>query len=117
MHLETNTVRSTVEDTEIIELFESDVDNAKFLIEIPEVFNRDNNKLSMIKEGVPMKDATSIIEDKSMTPSNETSFIFILSSLLKLPTNDYQHVIKSHYESVLSLLIHIFSEHSRMRSG
>ena len=64
-----------------------------------------------------MKDMPSLIKDKSMTPSYVTSFVCILSSFLKLPTNSDQHTTKSHCKSVTSPLIYNFDDKSKVHSG
>ena len=60
---------------------------------------------------------TQIIKDEHVTPNNETSFLSILSSLLKLPTHDVKYATKSHCKPVTLPLIQKFAENFRVRSG
>ena len=110
------TTNSTIEDTGMLELFELCIDKVKCPLEIPESFDRNDELLDITKESMPMKDMPSLTKDKSMTPSDSTSFASIFSSLLTLPTNDDKHATKSRYKSVTSPLIHKFAENSRVYS-
>ena len=87
-HVEITTAHSKVEDSGVFELFEPDIDKVKCPLENPETFDRFNQSLIITKESTPMIDMSAMINDKSMTPSDLTSFLSMFSSLLKLPANN-----------------------------
>ena len=93
VHVDIATACLKVEDSGIFELFEPDVNNHP--LESLEIFDRNNERMRIMKESTPMKDMFPIIKDKTMTPNNLTSVMSILSSLLKIPTHDVDHATKS----------------------
>ena len=49
-HVEITTAHSKVEDSGVFELFEPDIDNVKYPLENPEIFERGNQLLNITKK-------------------------------------------------------------------